>query len=434
MKINNPRYPDTVYIQKMTNYGSSDSPVWRTARTVDTNCRVELNKSFMNSGVLVSKYSLRMDKVSPNAQIRLVTDKIFATIHDGKIEGNIISIEHTNFQTLLWFNADYVADFTPPTNEEFTASIVTASVASSVTETSALLGGNVTSCGNTAVTQHGFYWSATHTAPDASDHVINLGARPFEGAYTASLTGLVGATTYYVRAFSTNLNGMSVSSSVSFTTLTPPLEPTAPILTTNTITTITAVGATFSGTTTRNGLSAITAHGFVYSATETTPTLANATEISLGAQSTVGAFNSVFSTGSALTIYYVRAYATNAIGTSYGDVVSFETIASETVIYETSAPEVIETGYESASVNVVFTEAGTYHIRATGTGGETDLAGAEIIVWNGETSDPTFYLDAYGITGTYIDLVIPSAMTAVVKIGSYYATGAITISSVKIIA
>jgi len=63
--------------------------------------------------------------------------------------------------------------------------------------TAALIG----SAGDLGITQHGFCWS-TSAAPTVDDAKIELGAVSQIGSFTYTATGLVPATTYYVRTFS----------------------------------------------------------------------------------------------------------------------------------------------------------------------------------------------------------------------------------------
>ena len=94
-----------------------------------------------------------------------------------------------------------------------------------------------------------------------------------------------------------------------------------PILTTTDASEITATTATSGGNITSQGASALTARGVCWS-TSTNPT-------TTGSHTSDGAGTGIFTsniTGLApITTYYVRAYATNNEGTSYGNEVSFTT-------------------------------------------------------------------------------------------------------------
>ncbi len=89
----------------------------------------------------------------------------------------------------------------------------------------ATVNGNVTSDGGFSVTARGVCWSKT-TAP-------TIIANPFtkdgegKGNFTGSLSGLTPGTTYYVRAYSTNQEGMNYGNELSFKTIPAPPVATA---------------------------------------------------------------------------------------------------------------------------------------------------------------------------------------------------------------
>jgi len=66
--------------------------------------------------------------------------------------------------------------------------------------------GNLVRTGTSGVTAHGFCLNATGR-PGLSDRVVDLGAKADTGLFTATISGLTGASTYYVRAFATNSEG-----------------------------------------------------------------------------------------------------------------------------------------------------------------------------------------------------------------------------------
>lgn len=102
---------------------------------------------------------------------------------------------------------------------------------------------------------------------------------------------------------------------------------TAPVLTTANITSITANGASTGGNITSDGGANITARGVVWS-TSQNPTIALTTKTVDGVG--VGVFTSSISALTPNTTYYVRAYATNSMGTSYGNEITFTTIVDVT--------------------------------------------------------------------------------------------------------
>jgi uncharacterized protein (TIGR02145 family) len=98
----------------------------------------------------------------------------------------------------------------------------------------------------------------------------------------------------------------------------------APSLTTTAASSITKYAASAGGTISSNGGSVITASGICWSTTAT-PTISNSKTTD---GTTSGTFTSSITGLTAGTVYYVRAYATNAIGTSYGAAQSFTTLST----------------------------------------------------------------------------------------------------------
>lgn len=97
-------------------------------------------------------------------------------------------------------------------------------------------------------------------------------------------------------------------------------------LVTNAVASIATSSAITGGTISSDGGSSIAARGVAYG-TSTSPTLANSfTQDGSG----VGSFSSTLSGLAPNTTYYVRAYATNSVGTAYGNEISFMTSSSGT--------------------------------------------------------------------------------------------------------
>lgn len=85
----------------------------------------------------------------------------------------------------------------------------------SITETTAIIGGDITNAGDSPVIDRGLCW-ATTINPTTASNVTHNGTGT--GSFTQMITGLTKATTYYVRAFATNSAGTSYSSNLIFRT------------------------------------------------------------------------------------------------------------------------------------------------------------------------------------------------------------------------
>jgi hypothetical protein len=198
-----------------------------------------------------------------------------------------------------------------------TASISATAPATSITSSTATTGGNITSDGGASVTARGIVWNTS------IDPIISLSTKTTDatgtGTYTSSLVGLSPATVYYYRSYATNSVGTVYGPQASFTT-----NAIAPTLTTIAASGISKYAASAGGTILSNGGTPVTISGICWGTT-TTPTTSN-NKTTDG--TTSGTFTSSITGLTAGTTYYVRAYATNAIGTSYGTAQSFTTLTS----------------------------------------------------------------------------------------------------------
>ncbi len=102
--------------------------------------------------------------------------------------------------------------------------------------------------------------------------------------------------------------------------------PTVPSVTTTDASTITTTSAISGGNVTADGGASVTARGICYS-TSQNPTTANST---VASGSGTGSFTANMTGLAVNTTYYVRAYATNSIGTAYGTQISFKTLDNVT--------------------------------------------------------------------------------------------------------
>ncbi len=180
----------------------------------------------------------------------------------------------------------------------------------SVGVTSATFQGIVESDGLREVTERGFCYAKTDY-PTIDNQYIKSGKGL--GTFIASTSDLEINTTYYVCAYATNEMGTAYGKSIKFTTSdgSPIVETTDP----GENITETSIGA--GGNVVDDFGYPVTARGVVYS-TLPYPALENASVVESG--SGKGYFSAnITDVTPASNTYYIRAYATNSRGTSYGE-------------------------------------------------------------------------------------------------------------------
>ena len=209
---------------------------------------------------------------------------------------------------------------------------------SEVTSSSAVSGGNVTSDGGSAVTARGVVWSKDHNPTISLSTKTTNGTGT--GSYVSSIAGLDPGVTYYVKAYATNTNGTSYGDEVSFTT-----QAVKPTVSTTEATNVTKSSVTVGGNVTATGGADVTERGIVWS-TSKNPTIdRNKKQSGSGS----GAFTVELTDLDVATTYYVRAYAINSVGTSYGEEISFKTRSLLSAYLE---PRVSVDSYNSLQINV----------------------------------------------------------------------------------
>lgn len=191
---------------------------------------------------------------------------------------------------------------------------LTTSAATLVKALSATVGGNVASDGGSAVSQRGVCWS-TSPNPTLTDEKITVGTGA--GTFSSSLSGLSPQKTYYVRAFATNAAGTVYGNEINFTTQNGVIT-----LTTTTASLINALSAASGGSITSDGGASVVARGVCWSSTSNPTTADSKTSNGSGTGTFTGDLTGLLSENT----YYVRAYATNLVGTYYGNEVSFKTL------------------------------------------------------------------------------------------------------------
>ena len=206
-----------------------------------------------------------------------------------------------------------------------------------VTSSSARSGGNVISDGGTEVTARGVVWSTFSMPTIENSNKTNDGSGI--GIFDSQISALNPGTTYYVRAYATNINGTSYGEEFSFTTdiVLPTVKTTVP----KDITNDTAI---VGGSVISTGGAEVSERGIVWSISNNPTTADNKIPVGFG----LGDFSTELAHLERGTTYYVRAYATNPAGTSYGEEKSFTTKS----LLANVEPHISVESYSSLMVNV----------------------------------------------------------------------------------
>jgi uncharacterized protein (TIGR02145 family) len=210
--------------------------------------------------------------------------------------------------------------------------IIITSGVTEFTTTSARVGGNITDNGGFEVTQRGIFWG---TEPDprltGTKMVIGSG----NGNFSQTLTGLSQAFTYYVVAFATNIKGTVYGKEIIFST-----QPGLPVVVTATVTDIKAYSLKAGGNISSSGGSDITERGIYWGLSPQPQTTGTKLKIGSG----TGNFIDSLMKLNPGTKYYVKAYATNSMGTSFGEEKNCTTLGAKPAARNLKYTDLTSTG------------------------------------------------------------------------------------------
>jgi hypothetical protein len=210
---------------------------------------------------------------------------------------------------------------------------LTTTTATNATSSTASAGGTIITDGGTAITARGVAWNTTGSPTTAGTHSTDGSG---SGNFISSLTGLTGGTTYYYRAYAVTSIGTYYGGEKSFTTSAAVSLPTVTVASASSIT---ATTASSGGNVTSNGGAAVMARGVAWS-TAGNPTITG-TRTTNGTG--MGTFTSNLTGLSPGMTYYVRAYATNSVGTDYSSQISFTTAPTTPTITVASVSSITST-------------------------------------------------------------------------------------------
>lgn len=252
------------------------------------------------------------------------------------------SMSYTGYATIA--DREFVSDNirkSQSESEEFTlmfhtlTTIVTGNI-TNITYTSATCEGDLVTTSGFPITEKGICYAETAN-PTIDNTKLTAGNEL--GAFQVDLTGLTSGKTYYVKAFATTSRGTYYGEEKSFTTVAYGL----PVVNTAEVTEIGLTSAVSGGEIVENGGAPVYACGLCWGTTEH-PDMNSNTALGDLAD---GKFTIKMENLQYETVYYVRAYATNTAGTSYGNEFSFTTLSPV-------KPTVVTGEISSISLNSAF--------------------------------------------------------------------------------
>lgn len=231
--------------------------------------------------------------------------------------------------------------------------------ATSITQNSATLNGEVTATGGQNPTVR-IYWGTTDggTNPAGWQHVENLGVRGV-GSFSAPISGLTPATPYYFRAYAWNsAGGTWASATASFTTANPP--PTPPVVQHRAATNITQNSARLNGDVLNTGGENPTVR-FYWGTTDGGKNTANWQNYRTLGVLGAGSFSTDITGLSASTRYYYQVYAWNSAGSAW---------AAASGFFDTAPPAVVPPGITTQAPTNITHNSATLNGQVISTGGE----------------------------------------------------------------
>ena len=210
---------------------------------------------------------------------------------------------------------------------------------SKIASTSATLTADVTDHGGETVSEVGFYYSLDPAVDDETS--VKVTRNYAGGAFSTSLTDLSVFTTYYVKAYAVNSAGVAYSKVTEFKTLAD-----VPVVITVGASEVNSGGALLSGIVDTDNGARITERGFVWMQGDGLPTTS---DHKLKTSGTTGDFTASLTGLNPNQKYSFRAYAINSMGTSYGAVMTFSTVASLPKLSATKVSNITTTSADFTS-------------------------------------------------------------------------------------
>lgn len=344
---------------------------------------VKVNMSVQGVSLSISPESLDFGSVSSSMQMTLTntgTGSISYTLTPNKdwVKVNKTSGTFSSSEVVTvsvnregFSEGDYVASIAVTVNEEIRTVDVrmnipskenpTVSLISVTDETfnTALFKGSVVTVGSSKVTSRGFCWDVNENPTVDNVQKCNLGDCEVAEDFSYTATSLQSSTEYFVRAYAENSEGLSYSNQIKFKTKgTPQLAEVE----TGVVTNIQSSQAIAGGNLMNLGnVEEVKDYGHVWSR-KANPTVQDS-KTSFGSTQSLGTYNSTMTNLQPNQTYHVRAYATNSVGTAYGNDVEFTTTLGDLALKTLPATSIT---YNSAVCGGEFIDLGGHTISESG--------------------------------------------------------------------
>lgn len=288
--------------------------------------KVKISNLDISSTISSARISCNFDYTGNITMVEFLIDKdedlsspihYNATISSGnKLVGNADNlIANTTYYYCFEFSNEVSSmrtDVQSFTTLDYILPTLTKPTISKINGCSANIKSNVTSLGYGNIIESGVLWSTNSNISENDNHISNGSNVNID----INLSGLSINTTYYVRSYAKNEKGIGYSEVNSFMTTNG-----KPIINTKDITSITSYSAVCGGNVISHEGFSITERGVCWSTSPSPEITSSHTSGGTG----LGEFSSSISGLAPGTKYYVKAYAKNINGVSYGEQKIFTT-------------------------------------------------------------------------------------------------------------
>ena len=260
-----------------------------------------------------------------------LVDSLSFVEQKGALKNRGVILNQMNNKKTLYSisNVDSIRALEPSGN------VITQSI-SDLTLTSVMCMGIVKMDEGFTITACGFVWSNSIN-PTTENNLGKTEDGIQSGEFTTTLTGLTTGLEYYIRTYAIVNSITYYGNEISF------YPGSLPIVTTNTLSGIYSTTA-LGGSTIDNGGSPITASGLVWGKSQS-PAIQSNEGMTINGTGSLTT-SDYLSNLTPLSTYYVRAYASNYFGTSYGNTLSFNTNSNPDITNNISTRSEMKTQYD----------------------------------------------------------------------------------------